>query len=221
MELWLDTIDYSAIKNASSLGILTGVTTNPSILSQAKDAPEQVLTHLLEIQPGYVAAQVTSNNLEGMLQQATRLFALSNRVIVKIPASEDGFKAIALLKQHGIPTLATTIFDAKQVILSSIAGAAYAAAYLGRLPGNQVSTLADMQAIVQMQNYAIKMMAAAVRSSAQFVDCARLGVSAITLPINVYEELFMPSSYVTESLQKFALDWLANPQTEQSDLFAG
>lgn len=219
MELWLDTTDYTAIKNASRLGILTGVTTNPSILSQANDYPENVLTNLLEIQSGYVAAQVTAHNLDGMLEQAINLSALSNRIIIKIPASQDGFKAMALLKRDGIPTLATTIFDVKQVVFSSIAGAAYAAPYLGRLPGNQEATLADMQAIIQQQKYPIKIMAAAIRSSDQFVECARLGVSAITLPIHVYEELFVPSNYVTESLHKFTLDWVANPQTQQSDLF--
>ncbi|MCC7005488.1 MAG: hypothetical protein IT497_02435 [Ottowia sp.] len=141
-------------------------------------------------------------------------------MIVKIPACYDGLKAMAILSRDGISTLATTIYDSKQVVCSAIAGAKYAAPYLGRLLGDQNAKLADMQAVITEQKYPIKIMAAAIRSCEQFVECARLGVAAITLPVDVYQALFVPSSEVMDSLHNFELDWSSNPLAKQSDLFA-
>lgn len=219
MELWLDTTDYTVIKNAHSLGILTGVTTNPSILSKAEDCPEKILENLLTIQSGRVAVQVTQSHCDGMVRQAVKLAALSKQIIVKIPACEDGFKAIGLLTQQGIPTLATTIFEPQQIIFSAMLGAKYAAPYLGRLPGDSIATLADMQGVINAKNYAIKMMAAAIRSCEQFVECARLGVAAVTLPVPVYQALFMPSKEVVDSLDQFKSDWLSKAKNQSSALF--
>lgn len=222
MELWLDTSDYKIIRSASDLGVLTGVTTNPSILSKVAELPETILKNLLEIQAGLVAVQVTQHECTAMLKQARTLAALNDRIIVKIPACDEGFKVIGLLANEGIATLATTVFETKQVVFSALLGASYVAPYLGRLPGDsnkQMAALTDMQTVIKTNNYPIKIMAAAIRSCEQFVECARLGVAAVTLPPSVYQALFMPSAEVSESLNKFNLDWLASPYTKKSRLF--
>lgn len=227
MELWLDTTDEQMIRDASEMGILTGVTTNPSILSKAGKSPDVVLEKLLDIQTGYVAAQVTADDLPGMLKQAERLDKLdsNHRVIIKIPASGNGFKAMALLKKQGIKTLATTVLETKQLILSALAGASYIAPYFNRIEnlrgasGHALSVLKEMQEIINVQRYPIKIMAAAIHSTQQYCDCARVGVGAITVPVPVYQDLMQTSSHVAECLNKFKEDWNANQKTEESALF--
>lgn len=227
MELWLDTTDEQLILDASEMGVLTGVTTNPSILSKAGKPPDVVLRKLLDIQTGYVAAQVTADDLPSMLKQAERLDKLdsNHRVLIKIPALGDGFKAIALLKKQGIKTLATTVFETKQLILSALAGASYIAPYFNRIEnlrgasGHALSILKEMQEIINVQRYPIKIMAAAIHSTQQYCDCARVGVGAITVPVPVYQDLMQTSSHVAECLNKFKDDWSANQETEESALF--
>lgn len=224
MELWLDTTDQKIITEANELGILSGVTTNPSSLSKENCAPEISLKRLLDIQPGYVAAQVTADDLAGMLKQAEKIARLSsnNRMIIKIPASQDGFKAMALLKNQGIATLATTVFETKQLILSSLVGAYYIAPYVSRIntaTGNALGVLEEMQTIIRAQQNSIKIMAASIQSAQQVCDCARLGISAITVPVTVYKELFSGSAHIDESLEKFKADWQGNTETATTDLF--
>ncbi|MCD6027334.1 MAG: Uncharacterized protein K0R08_1853 [Solimicrobium sp.] len=224
MELWLDTTDGKVIAEANELGILSGVTTNPSILSKEKSSPEITLKRLLDIQPGFVAAQVTTDDLPGMLRQAENLSKLcsNNRLIVKIPASQNGYRAMALLKKQGIPTLATTVFEAKQLILSSFAGATYLAPYVSHIDasiGNALNVLKEMQETVAAQKFSIKIMAAAIRSPEQFCECARIGIPAITIPVNVYKDMFSASSFVDVHLEKFKKEWQENKVTATSELF--
>ena len=227
MELWLDTTDEHIIRDASKMGVLTGVTTNPSILSKAGNPPDIVLRRLLDIQTGYVAAQVTADDLPSMLKQAERLDKLdtNHRVIIKIPASGNGFKAIAILREQGIKTLATAVFETKQLILSALAGASYIAPYFNRIEnlcgvsGHALSILKEMQEIIDVQRYPIKIIAAAIQSSQQLCDCARIGIRAITVPIHVYQELVESSSYVEDSLRKFREDWQTNQAVLGSALF--
>lgn len=227
MELWLDTTDEKIIREAYSLGVLTGVTTNPSILSKADETPEIVLNRLLGFQEGYVAVQVTADDLPTMLKQAEKLVQLDHkkrgRIIIKIPASGDGFKAMALLKKQGITTLATAVFETKQLIFSALAGASYIAPYFNRIEnasdGHALKVLKEMQEIINVQRYRIKIMAAAIHSSKQFCDCAQLGVGAITIPVPVYQEMMASSSHVEDSLKKFKEDWQSNQETATSELF--
>jgi len=224
MEFWLDTLDEKIIVEATELGILSGVTTNPSSLSREKCSPEITLKKLLDCQPGYVAAQVTADDLAGMLKQAEKIAKLSsnNRMLIKIPASQDGFKAMALLKNQGIATLATAVFETKQLLLSSFVGAYYIAPYLSRIntaTGNAFGILEEMQAIIRAQQNSIKIMAASIQSAQQVCDCARIGVSAVTIPASVYKELFSSSAHVHESLEKFKMDWQQNAQAATADLF--
>lgn len=224
MEFWLDTTDEKIITEANELGILSGVTTNPSILSKEPCPPETSLRRLLDIQPGYVAVQVTADDATGMVKQAEKIARLSNnnRMIIKIPASKDGFKAMALLRNQGIATLATTVFEAKQLILSTFVGAHYIAPYFGRInnvTGNALGVLEEMQTIIRAQQNSIKIMAAAIQTAQQVCDCARIGIAAVTVSPNVYKELFSCSAHVNESLDKFKADWQRNTETATADLF--
>ncbi|OHX13373.1 hypothetical protein BI347_07505 [Chromobacterium sphagni] len=222
MKIWLDTIDFDAIKDAQALGILAGVTTNPSILGAAASCVEDIIATLLEIQHGQVAVQVISNEMPGMLRQARALAAISPRMVVKIPAINDGFKAISILEKEGVATLATTIFETRQIVLAAMAGASYAAPYVNRIEastGNAFALLQESQAILEKHRYRTAIMAAAIKSTDQFLRCAQIGVGAITLPPSVYQGLFASSQDIDDSLLRFETAWRSNAFTAQSSLF--
>ena len=222
MQLWLDTIDFNLIEDACGLGMVSGVTTNPSILAESNIAPETIIRNLLDIQPGGVAVQTTETELPSIIKQARRIAKISDRIIIKIPAINDGFRAIAALEKDGTSTLATPIFETRQIVFAGMLGATYAAPYVNRIEsttGNAFDVLSDAQSVISSNRYRTKIMAAAIRTSEQFIRCAKIGIGAITLPASVYIELFMSNPDIDSSLEKFNLAWAANDCTSQSRLF--
>lgn len=223
MELWLDSINIETIRHAAEFGILTGVTTNPTILSRSNKKFEHVVESILDNQQGKIAIQVVHDEYATMIKQARRLVGISGRIVIKIPAVEDGLRAIATLDQENISTLATTIFDSRQIVLASLCGATYAAPYLNRIhttTGGAFEILEKSQRIIETYKFKTKILAAAVKSVEQFMRCAELGISAVTLPDDVYRALFASSDNVASSLEKFDLAWSSNAGMKESPFFA-
>src|SRR5579863_2367346 len=156
MELWLDTIDFSLIsKSVNQIGV-TGITTNPSILSKSSLSAKATIEKLLNIQQGRVAVQVTAHNHETMIDQAKKLASVDPRIIIKVPVTDDGLHAINALSTIGIQTMATAIFEANQVLLSAMAGATYAAPYLAKIPGDNFQVIKDMLDVIEKYRYPLK-----------------------------------------------------------------
>lgn len=223
MELWLDSINTATVKHAADLGILAGVTTNPSILSQSAHDFEYVIGSILDNQPGKLAVQVVHTDYESIVDQAKKLAAISDRIIVKIPAAEDGFRSIATLERLNIKTLATTIFESRQVITAALCGASYAAPYVNKIEaisGRAFEMLKESQTILDAHNLDMKIMAAAVKSVEQFMLCTKLGIPAVTLPDDVYDSLFVSNEEIAKSLQQFQLAWASNKRMSESGFFA-
>lgn len=223
MELWLDTIDIDVIHDAKSLDKLTGVTTNPSLLSKANALPETILSQILAAQPGYVAVQVVAQDLNGMLDQARRIVEFSERIIVKIPATPNGYRAIAILARENIPTIATAIFESSQVMLAEHTGAKYAAFYLSKAEeaeGNAFEMLQEIMEIITRQKYSIKLLAASISLTSQVIACAKMGVHAITLPKSVHASLLEIHKFTDKSVAKFHEEWASGIYTSKSKLFA-
>ena len=222
MELWLDTIDFDTVAHASRLNVLTGVTTNPSILGKATSDPESILRKLLDIQSGYVAVQIVATGLPRIIEQAQRIAQIDDRIIIKIPAAHDGFEAIAWLEKKGIRTLATTIFDTRQILLAAMLGATYAAPYLSKIDqsgGNADAVIDEGNAIIKANRYTTKIMVASIKTVEQFVQCAKIGAAAVTLPGQVYRELFCSTPQIEESMSLFDGVWNSNHLTRHSELF--
>lgn len=222
MQLWMDTIDFDLIGDAARLGILAGVTTNPTILASSDNDPETVIRKLLDIQPGMVAVQTTETELSSIVKQACQIAKISKRIIIKIPAINDGFRAIPILEKEGIHTLATTIYETRQIVFASMLGAMYAAPYLDRIEstrGNGYGVLSDSQNILSRDQSRTKIMGAAIVNAQQFSSCAKIGIGAITLPAHVYKELFASSEHMDSSLSAFNAAWTSNDCTSQSRLF--
>lgn len=210
MEIWLDTSNVDLVAHGRKLGIIHGVTTNPTILSLSKLPPQELIAELLEAQNGLVAVQVLSDDLKEMIAQAKNLSAFSSRIIVKIPATQDGIRAIHALSQEGVPTLATAIFEPRQALLAFKAGAHYLAAYLGRIADTGKNPMQVMSEIMAMKlNYGFggKIMGAGIRELKIAMACVEMGLCAVTLSDKIFNELIEDSVPTLNALDKFAHDW--------------
>ena len=222
MQLWMDTIDFELILDAARLGILAGVTTNPKILAGSDNEPESVIRKLLDIQTGMVAVQTTETELSSIVKQACQIAKISKRIIIKIPAINDGFRAIPILEKEGVRTLATTIYETRQIVFASMLGAMYAAPYLNKIEsttGNSFGVLSEAQNILSRDQSKTKIMGAAIVNAQQFSSCAKIGIGAITLPAHVYKELFASNEHMESSLSVFDAAWTSNDRTSRSSLF--
>jgi transaldolase len=210
MEIWLDTCDSQTIKTACKLGIIHGVTTNPSILVGAKEDHNKVIARLLEIQKGQVAVQVTACRGDEMIKQAFALRSISDRIIVKIPVIQEGLAAMQALKEKDIPIMATAVFNSNQALLAAIVGADYVAPYFGRMLDEGLEAHASLQtmvAIYKAYQFKTKILAAALRTTDHITSCAEIGVSAITLKSKLYSEFIANNPATLHSLREFAEEW--------------
>lgn len=210
MEIWLDTCDTQTIQTACKLGIIHGVTTNPSLLAGAKEDHDTLITRLLALQVGPVAVQVTACQSDEMIKQALALRAVSDRIIVKIPVIQEGLAAMQALKQKNIPVMATAVFNPNQALLAAIAGADYVAPYFGRMLDEGFEAYAALQtmvAIFKAYQFKTKILAAALRTTDQITGCAEIGVSAITLKSKLYSEFIANNQATLHSLREFAEQW--------------
>lgn len=210
MEIWLDSVDFELIKKAQNLGILSGVTTNPSIIGKADRSLEEVLETLLRIQPGPVTAQVTASDAEAMAKQAKDLHQFSDRIIVKIPVTREGIEAIHSLKKQNISTMATAIFDLNQILLASRAGASYVAPYFSRIceeDMNGLDSVKHMLMLIARYQFKSKFMAASLRSAEQVRECAQMGADAVTINAKVFNELIEDHPMTMQAIDKFKKDW--------------
>lgn len=212
MEIWLDTCDSLVIEQANHLGILYGVTTNPSLLAQVKEDHYQVIQRLLEIQDGQLAVQVTAFTAQEMIRQAEALHLISDRIIVKIPVIQEGLVAIKVLAEENISVMATAVFRCNQVLQAAIAGADYVAPYLSRMFDEGIDAYASLDTMVAIyKNYQFKtkILAAALRTTEQITACASAGVSAVTLKSMLYNQFVANDPATISSLRAFEEEWAA------------
>lgn len=210
MEIWLDTSNVNLAVYADGLGVLQGVTTNPTILSLSKACPQQLIGELLEAQKGLVAIQVLSNDIKEMCRQAKILSAFSNRILVKIPVTQNGIRTIYALNQEGIPTLATAIFELRQAFLAFKAGASYLAPYLGRIADtgkNPIQVISQMHSMKLHYGFNGKIMGAGIRELSVAIACIEMGICAITLSEKIFAEFVQDCEPTLLALEKFSEDW--------------
>jgi transaldolase len=190
MKFFIDTANLNQIREAQALGILDGVTTNPSLMAkEGIKGKAAVLKHYVEIcniVNGPVSAEVISTDFEGMIAEADVLAALHVNIVVKIPMTKDGIKAIRYLSDKGIRTNCTLVFSAGQAILAAKAGATYVSPFIGRIDDSCVDGLDLIDQIVtiyQIHGFETKVLAASIRNTLHIVKCAELGADVITSPL--------------------------------------
>ena len=220
MEIWLDTADLTTIGQAEELGILHGITTNPTLVSKSGLSLEDLLDKLLDSQNGPVAVQVVGDRSSDIINQAELLTAHSPRVIVKVPLTIEGLKTIRRLTEKNIAVMATAIFEPYQALLAFKAGAHYLAPYLGRIKDfglNPHEVLASMQELQENYNFQGKIIAAGIRDLDTFMFCALYGVAAATLNEENFKELLEKHDGTEKAVSRFREDW---KEAKESRIFS-
>ncbi len=190
MKFFIDTANLDQIREAHDLGILDGVTTNPSLMAkEGISGEDNINRHYLEIcriVDGDVSAEVISTDYEGMIREGEKLAGLHPNIVVKIPMIRDGVKAIRYLSSKGIKTNCTLVFSAGQAILAAKAGATYVSPFIGRLDDvstDGVELIAQIAEIYSTYNFQTQVLAASIRHTMHIVQCAEVGADVVTCPL--------------------------------------
>jgi transaldolase len=190
MKFFIDTANIQQIKEAKALGILDGVTTNPSLMAkEGIKGEEAILKHykaICELVDGDISAEVIATDFDGMVAEGKVLSALHHNIVVKVPMIKDGIKAIKWFSDNGIRTNCTLVFSAGQAILAAKAGATYLSPFVGRVDDcgwNGVDLIAQIANIYSIQGYKTQILAASIRTALHIVQCAEAGAHVITSPL--------------------------------------
>lgn len=221
MKFFIDTADLKQIKEAQDLGVLDGVTTNPSLMAkEGVVGQENIYAHykkICEITDGDVSAEVISTDYDGMLKEAAELVKIHPRIVVKIPMIKDGVRAIKYLSGKGIKVNCTLIFSAGQALLAAKAGAEYVSPFVGRLDDISVDGM-DLIAQIRVifDNYAIstKILAASIRHPVHIIKCAEIGADVATCPLSSILAL-LKHPLTDIGLEKFLSDHKASQKAEK------
>lgn len=216
MKFFIDTANIDNIVEAKSFGILDGVTTNPSLMSLEgiyglKDIHKHYLK-ICNIVEGDISAEVISNNFEEIIREGEALSDLHPQIVIKIPITKDGIKAIKYFSNQGIKTNCTLVFSTGQAILAAKAGATYVSPFIGRLDdhsNNGLSLLEEIRIIYDNYDFDSKILAASIRHPMHINGCAKIGIDVITSPLNVIKYLFQ-HPLTDNGIQKFVSDYNSN-----------
>ena len=213
MEFFIDTANVEEIKKANDMGVICGVTTNPSLIAKEGRKFEEVIKEITSIVDGAISGEVkaTTVDAEGMIREGHEIAAIHPNMVVKIPMTIEGLKAVKVLSTEGIKTNVTLIFSANQALLAARAGATYVSPFLGRLddisqPGiDLIRTIAD---IFQIYALDTKIIAASVRNPIHVIDCALAGADIATIPYKVIEQM-TKHPLTDQGIEKFQADYKA------------
>ncbi len=213
MKFFIDTANLEEIREANALGILDGVTTNPSLMAkEGITAQENILNHyktICEIVDGDISAEVISTDFEGMIKEGEALAKLHPNIVVKIPMITEGIKAISYLTSKGIRTNCTLIFSAGQALLAAKAGTSYISPFLGRLDDisyDGIELIAQIRLIFDNYNFQTEILAASVRHPIHIIKCAEIGADVVTCPLKAI--LALANHPLTDKgLEQFLADY--------------
>lgn len=196
MKFFIDTANLDQIKEAQDLGVLDGVTTNPSLMAkEGVNGKNNILKHYVDIcniVDGDVSAEVIATDFDGMVREGEELAELHTQIVVKIPMIKDGVKALKYFTDHGIRTNCTLVFSAGQALLAAKAGATYVSPFIGRL--DDISTdglelIADIRLIYDNYGFETQILAASIRHTMHIINCAKIGADVMTGPLSSIEGL--------------------------------
>lgn len=192
MKIFIDTANVKEIKEAASLGLIDGVTTNPTLMAKEGRDPQQVLKEICDLVSGPVSAEVIALDSVGMVNEARQLVKLAKNIVVKIPLTKEGLKAVKILAAEGIKTNVTLCFSAAQALLVAKAGATYVSPFIGRLDDfaqEGMSLIGDIKKIYANYDFKTQIIVASVRNPMHVVNAALIGADIATIPYLVIEQL--------------------------------
>ena len=211
MKIFLDTANLESIKKFNDMGLLDGITTNPSLMSKEGGNPKDAMEEITKIIKGDVSLEVVSTDYSGMIEEGKRLREYGDNVVVKVPMTPDGLKACKTLSSQGIPVNVTLIFSANQALLAAKSGAKYVSAFIGRLDDvgqDGMKLISDIKKIFKNYEDSIdaQILVASVRHPVHVVDAAKIGADVVTLPPAVLDKMLLhPLTKI--GLENFLADW--------------
>ena len=209
MKLFIDTANVEDIKVANDLGVICGVTTNPSLIAKEGKVFEEVIKEITTIVDGPISAEVVAPDAEGMVREARELAKIHKNIVIKIPVTLEGLKAVKILSAEGIKTNVTLIFSSTQALLAARAGATYVSPFVGRLDdiaSNGVNLIAEIAEIFDIHGIQTEIISASIRGPQDVVDSAKAGAHIATIPYKVI--LQMINHPLTDNgIERFVADW--------------
>jgi len=209
MKFFIDTANISQIKEAAAMGLLDGVTTNPSLVAKEGKNFLELLNEIIRIVDGPISAEVVSTDYEGILKEADELSKIHKNIVIKVPLIKEGIKAVKTLSGKGIKTNVTLCFSPTQALLAAKAGATYISPFVGRLDDistNGMELIRQIVTIYKNYGYKTEVLVASIRHPLHVVEAAMMGADVCTMPFDVIDKLFKhPLTDI--GLDKFLSDW--------------
>ncbi|MFL6397653.1 MAG: fructose-6-phosphate aldolase [Nitrososphaeraceae archaeon] len=209
MKIFLDTANLKAINTYNDMGLVDGVTTNPTLLSKEKQNPAELMREIVKIVKGPVSLEVIATETDQMLEEAHKLKKFGQNVIVKIPMTSNGMKAVKKLKEDGIETNVTLIFSANQAILAAKAGASYVSPFIGRLDdiGNEgMILIKEITQILRNYQFKTEVLVASIRHPVHVIEAGKIGADIVTLPPDILGKM-LTHPLTDKGLALFLSDW--------------
>ncbi|AEG16940.1 fructose-6-phosphate aldolase [Desulfofundulus sp. TPOSR] len=214
MQLFLDTANVEEIKKAYALGVISGVTTNPSLIAREGRDFAEVVREITSIVDGPISAEAVSIDAQGMIAEAEELAAIHPNIVVKIPMTGEGLKAVKFLASKGIKTNVTLVFSANQALLAALAGATYVSPFVGRLDDvghDGLELIQDIMAIYSNYDFPTKVIAASIRHPVHVTMAARAGADIATVPYKVLMQM-LKHPLTDIGIERFLADWATVPR---------
>jgi len=209
MKIFLDTANIKSIRHYSEMGMVDGITTNPTLLSKESGDPEEIMKEIVKIVQGPVSLEVISTETNQIIKEAYILKRYGSNVVIKVPMIPDGLKAVKKLKEEGIETNVTLVFSANQALLAAKAGASYVSPFIGRLDdmGNDgMNLIRDINQIFKNYQYNTKILVASIRHPIHVIESAKAGADVVTLPPDILGKMFL-HPLTDKGLKAFISDW--------------
>lgn len=209
MKLFLDTANLESIRKFNDMGLLDGITTNPSLLSKEGGNPSDAMKEITDIIKGDVSLEVVSTDYDGMIQEGKHLRSYGDNVVVKVPMTNNGLKACKTLSSEGIPVNVTLIFSPNQALLAAKSGAKYVSPFIGRLDDigqDGMNLIKEIKEIFSNYNFATQILVASVRHPIHVVNAAKIGAEVVTLPPAVLDKM-LKHPLTDIGLKNFLSDW--------------
>lgn len=209
MQVFLDTANVAEIREAAALGLVDGVTTNPTLISRESAPHEQILAEICEIVEGPVSAEVVATDRAGMVREGLELAKIARNIVVKCPLTAEGLKAVRELKQEGIRSNVTLCFSVPQALFAAKAGAFIVSPFVGRLDDigiDGMSLIRDIQEVYRNYDFKTQILVASIRNPLHVIEAARIGAHIATMPAKVYQAL-LKHPLTDIGLTRFLEDW--------------
>ncbi|PIE64614.1 MAG: fructose-6-phosphate aldolase [Desulfobacterales bacterium] len=209
MKFFIDTANIDEIKQGVEMGMVDGVTTNPSLIARETKPFEEILREICAVVDGPVSAEVVSPDADGMLKEARELAKISNNIVIKVPMIVEGLKAVKQLYAEGIRTNVTLVFSTAQALLAAKAGASFVSPFVGRLDdiGNQgIELISDIKTIYDNYGFQSEIIVASVRNPLHVIDSALIGADIATIPFKVIAQL-AKHPLTDKGMEQFLADW--------------